>query len=61
MNQQEVVNTPTLNIWHVSCTRRIRGRIPMDGLHKFLSEGEGACSITSAGRSHLPLRGKLDG
>jgi len=38
-----------------------RGRIPMDDLHKFLSEGEGACSWTSAGRSHLPLRGKLDG
>ena len=41
--------------------KRIRGRIPKDDLHKFLSEGEGACSTTSAGRSHLPLRGKLDG
>src|ERR1700676_5105044 len=36
-----------------------RGRIPIDDLHKSASEGEGACSMTSAGRSHLPLRGKL--
>jgi hypothetical protein len=35
------------------------GRIPMDDFHKSASEGEGACSMTSAGRSHLPLRGKL--
>jgi hypothetical protein len=39
--------------------RRTRGRIPNDGYHKSLSEGEGACSRTCAGRSHLPLRGKL--
>jgi hypothetical protein len=37
----------------------IRGRIPIDDFHKSASEGEGACSKTSAGRSHLPLRGKL--
>jgi hypothetical protein len=37
----------------------IRGRIPINDLHKSASEGEGACSRTSAGRSHLPLRGKL--
>jgi hypothetical protein len=36
-----------------------RGRIPINDLHKSASEGEGACSMTSAGRSHLPLRGKL--
>jgi hypothetical protein len=36
-----------------------RGRIPIDDYHKSASEGEGACSRTSAGRSHLPLRGKL--
>jgi hypothetical protein len=36
-----------------------RGRIPVDDFHKSASEGEGACSKTSAGRSHLPLRGKL--
>src|SRR5579871_3591486 len=30
-----------------------------DDYHKSASEGEGACSKTSAGRSHLPLRGKL--
>ena len=36
-----------------------RGRIPIDDLHKSSSEGEGACSRTCAGRSHLPLRGKL--
>jgi hypothetical protein len=35
------------------------GRIPIDDYHKSASEGEGACSRTSAGRSHLPLRGKL--
>jgi hypothetical protein len=37
----------------------IRGRIPINDFHKSASEGEGACSRTSAGRSHLPLRGKL--
>jgi hypothetical protein len=36
-----------------------RGRIPIDDFHKSASEGEGACSRRSAGRSHLPLRGKL--
>jgi hypothetical protein len=36
-----------------------RGRIPVDDFHKSSSEGEGACSRTCAGRSHLPLRGKL--
>jgi len=36
-----------------------RGRILVNDLHKSVSEGEGACSRTSAGRSHLPLRGKL--
>src|ERR1700733_7075455 len=36
-----------------------RGRIPIDDFHKSASEGEGACSRTSAGRFHLPLRGKL--
>ena len=36
-----------------------RGRIPKDDYHESASEGEGACSRTSAGRSHLPLRGKL--
>jgi hypothetical protein len=40
-------------------TPGIRGRIPIDDFHKSASEGEGACSRTSAGRSHLPLRGKL--
>ena len=35
------------------------GRIPINDYHKSASEGEGACSKTSAGRSHLPLRGKL--
>jgi len=35
------------------------GRIPKDDSHKSASEGEGACSRTCAGRSHLPLRGKL--
>src|SRR6267154_6720674 len=37
----------------------IRVRIPIDDFHKSASEGEGACSRTCAGRSHLPLRGKL--
>src|SRR6202049_3340219 len=36
-----------------------RGRIPIDDFHKSASEGEGACSRTYDGRSHLPLRGKL--
>jgi len=30
-----------------------------DDLHGSASEGEGACSRIRAGRSHLPLRGKL--
>ena len=36
-----------------------RGRIPYNDYHKSWGEEEGACSGTSAGRSHLPLRGKL--
>ena len=45
--------------WLPTCIVIARGRIPNDDLHEFLSEGEGACSRTCDGRSHLPLRGKL--
>jgi hypothetical protein len=45
--------------WPVTCSCRKCGRIPKDGHHRSTSEGEGACSKTCAGRSHLPLRGKL--
>ena len=34
-------------------------RTSIDDLHHSASEGEGACSTGGAGRSHLPLRGKL--
>jgi hypothetical protein len=45
--------------WLPTCIEMVRGRIPDDDLHESLSEGEGACSRTCDGRSHLPLRGKL--
>jgi hypothetical protein len=45
--------------WPVTCSSKKCGRIPKDGHHRSTSEGEGACSRTCAGRSHLPLRGKL--
>ena len=45
--------------WLPTCIVMVRGRIPNDDLHESLSEGEGACSRTCDGRSHLPLRGKL--
>ncbi len=32
-----------------------------DGSKRMAGEGEGACSLLFADRSHLPLRGKLDG
>ena len=45
--------------WLLVCLAHKCGRIPIDDLHEFSSEGEGACLRTCAGRSHLPLRGKL--
>ncbi len=36
-----------------------RGRTPNDDLQILAREGEGACASVCAGRSHLPLRGKL--
>jgi hypothetical protein len=41
-------------VWAQACIPTKRGRILMDDLHKSLSEGEGARSLTSDGRSHLP-------
>jgi len=55
-------NLATGNVHRIGPPRALskkRGRIPIDDFHKSASEGEGACSRTSAGRSHLPLRGKL--
>ena len=45
--------------WSQSCIGILQGRIPIDDLYESPSEGEGACSESCAGRSHLPLRGKL--
>jgi len=36
-----------------------RGRTPNDDLQILAREGEGASAPVCAGRSHLPLRGKL--
>ena len=61
-NKNKGISEPRINRTGLGTQRallRKRGRIPIDDLHKSSSEGEGACSRTCAGRSHLPLRGKL--
>jgi hypothetical protein len=54
--QKKSLMEKACEVWRFACFKQRRGRIPDNDFHKSSSEGEGACSRSCAGRSHLYRR-----